>query len=85
MKINPMHSVQAYKKLQESQQKQNDGKSARADQVQISSEAKEMAKQKGIPPERQEKINDVKAKIDNGTYKINHNEVARKIYDFWNQ
>lgn len=80
-----MQSVQAYRKLQEAQQKQNQEQIKKSDQVEISSEAKEMAKSQGVSPERQERVNEVKEQIEQGTYKVNHQEVAKKFYDFWNQ
>lgn len=84
MKINPMHSVQAYRKLQEVQERHKQDQVKRQDQVEISSEAKEMAKSTEISAERMERVQEVKQQIENGTYKVNHQEVAKKIYDFWN-
>ncbi|WP_416147315.1 flagellar biosynthesis anti-sigma factor FlgM [Salipaludibacillus sp. HK11] len=85
MKINPMQSVQAYNKLQESQDRQQKTQTKRADQVEISSEAKQMAKSKEISAERQERVNEVKTQIDQGTYKVNAQEVAKKFYEFWDK
>lgn len=85
MKINPMQSVQAYQKLQETQSRQKQDQTKRSDQVEISSEAKEMAKSKGISTERQERVNEVKGQIEKGTYKVNHQEVAQKFYEFWDR
>ncbi|SES30274.1 flagellar biosynthesis anti-sigma factor FlgM [Salipaludibacillus aurantiacus] len=84
MKINPMHSIQAYRKLQETQQKHND-KTTRSDQVEISSEAKEMAKSTDVSAQRQQRVDEVKAQIEKGTYEINHKAVAKKFYEFWNK
>ncbi|WP_280769577.1 flagellar biosynthesis anti-sigma factor FlgM [Salipaludibacillus daqingensis] len=85
MKINPMHSVQAYRKLQETQDRQQNEQTKRSDKVEISSEAKEMAKSKEISAERQERVNEVKSQIEKGTYKVNHQEVAKKFYEFWDR
>jgi len=85
MKINPMQSVQAYRKLQETQDRQQQDQTKRSDQVEISSEAKQMAKSKEISAERQERINEVKSQIEEGTYKVNHQEVAKKFYEFWDR
>lgn len=85
MKINPMQSVQAYRKLQETQDRQQQSQAKRSDQVEISAEAKEMAKSKEISAERQERVNDVKVQIEKGTYKVNHQEVAKKFYEFWDR
>ncbi len=86
MKINPMQSVQqAYRKLQETQDRQQQSQTKRSDQVEISSEAKEMARAKELSAERQERVNEVKDQIDKGTYKVNHEEVAKKFYEFWDR
>ncbi len=80
-----MHSVQAYRKLQETQDRQQNEQTKRSDKVEISSEAKEMAKSKEISAERQERVNEVKSQIEKGTYKVNHQEVAKKFYEFWDR
>ncbi len=54
------------------------------DQVQISSRAKEMYDMKtAVSTERQEKINALKAQIESGEYKVNSQEVADKVFQFW--
>ncbi|MCR6095059.1 flagellar biosynthesis anti-sigma factor FlgM [Salipaludibacillus agaradhaerens] len=83
MKINPAHSIQQYRKSQEAQQKVDQNKINQSDKVQISEAAKKMAEGSEISPERQEHVNQVKQQIENGTYKINHQEIAKKLYEFW--
>lgn len=54
------------------------------DQLQISQQAKEMfEKNVGVDPSRQEKINTLKAQIQNGEYQVNSEKVADKVYQFW--
>ncbi|MFE8696494.1 flagellar biosynthesis anti-sigma factor FlgM [Cytobacillus sp. FJAT-53684] len=57
----------------------------RKDQLEISTEAMQL--QQGgnqIEIERQQKVNELKSKVESGEYKVNPEEVARKIYSFWN-
>ncbi|QKS72360.1 flagellar biosynthesis anti-sigma factor FlgM [Paenalkalicoccus suaedae] len=84
MKINPMHSVQAYRKLQEAQERTDGVKSQKADKLEISSEAKEMAKSQEVLAARSKRVEELKDQVQNGTYKVNHQTVANKLYDFWN-
>lgn len=84
MKINPLHSVNPYQKRQEITSKRKTAASQR-DEVQISAEAKQMQQSSQISLERQEKIKEIKEKIDKGTYKVNAHEVARKFYEFWSK
>lgn len=85
MKINPMHSVKAYQKNQEVQELQKQDQVKKQDQVEISSEAKKMAKSSEISTDRMELVQEVKQQVNSGTYKVNHEEVAKKLYDFWNK
>lgn len=55
------------------------------DQVEISPEAKLMQQESKIVADRQEKMEALKEKVQNGEYKVNSQEVARKFYDFWNE
>ncbi|MBU9711767.1 flagellar biosynthesis anti-sigma factor FlgM [Evansella tamaricis] len=84
MKINPMHSVHAYQKAQEVGGKKKVATSKNQDRLDISLEAKKMQESSKFSAERQEKVDQVKAKIENGTYEVNAREVAKKFYDYWN-
>ncbi|MDQ0254526.1 negative regulator of flagellin synthesis FlgM [Evansella vedderi] len=85
MKINPLHSVNAYRKQQEVNVQKTSSISQKRDQVQISSAAKKMQQSTQISAERQEKLNQIKEKIDSGTYEVKPKEVARKFYEFWDK
>ncbi|RKL68327.1 flagellar biosynthesis anti-sigma factor FlgM [Salipaludibacillus neizhouensis] len=85
MKINPMHSVKAYQKSQEVQERQKKDHVKKQDQVEISPEAKKLANTPGISADRMERVQEVKEQVNNGTYKVNPEEVAKKLYDFWNK
>ena len=53
------------------------------DELQISSEAKEMYGKNIQAVERQEKINAIKAQVQSGEYKVDHQKVADKLFGFW--
>lgn len=59
-------------------------KTSSSDQVQISTEAMEMQKGSRIETERQAKVDELKNKIESGEYQVNPREVAKKMYEFWN-
>lgn len=54
------------------------GSSKTADKIEISKEALRLQKQQ-VDPARQEKIQDLKRQIEDGTYTIDYTEVARKM------
>lgn len=57
---------------------------SKRDKLEISSEALELQKGNPLELERQQKVEQLKAKVESGEYEINPREVAKKIYDFWN-
>lgn len=59
-------------------------KTSSTDQVQISTEAMELQKGSRIETERQAKVEELKNKIESGEYQVNPREVAKKMYEFWN-
>lgn len=84
MKINGLNhsnNIHAYKKNQENVQSAQ-GKKQR-DQLEISSEAKQLQKKSQFADGRQEKINSIKAKIDAGEYNVDAFNTAKKFYNFW--
>ena len=51
--------------------------------LKYSPEALELQKGDQFEIERQQKVTELKSKVDSGEYKINPKEVARKMYSFW--
>ncbi|QOY37017.1 flagellar biosynthesis anti-sigma factor FlgM [Anaerobacillus isosaccharinicus] len=85
MKINPYGNIQnIYKKSIEKQQPKADV-SKKADKLEISTEAKLMQQETRISTERKEKVEQLKAQVQSGEYKVNPQEVAKKFYEFWNE
>lgn len=85
MRINPYQSIQHIYRQQVEKANVKKETRQKGDQVEISSEALEM--QKGTPLEkaRQEKVAELKKKIESGEYKVNAKAVAAKFYEFWNE
>ncbi|MFJ7858075.1 flagellar biosynthesis anti-sigma factor FlgM [Peribacillus sp. NPDC097206] len=60
-----------------------DSKVNPSDKVEISSAAKEMQQLSPIPAARQAKVDELKIQVENGTYKINAQETAKGLIDFY--
>ncbi|WP_209121475.1 flagellar biosynthesis anti-sigma factor FlgM [Alkalihalobacillus sp. BA299] len=84
MKINPYQSIQnnPYRKQVEKQTSTNET-STKKDQIQISKAALELQQSTRIDAARQEKVSELKEKIQSGTYKVDAQAVANKLYDYW--
>ncbi|MBM7645040.1 negative regulator of flagellin synthesis FlgM [Scopulibacillus daqui] len=87
MKIDAYHGIQKYQSYQKQSERNKElfKKTPEQDQVEISSKAKQLQKTSDFEAQRKEKIARLKAEIDNGTYKIKPEEIAKKLYDFWNR
>lgn len=55
------------------------------DKIEISAEAKQMQDVHRFEEIRKEKIDRIKAKIDAGTYSVSAEQVAARLYAYWNQ
>ncbi|MEE6134133.1 flagellar biosynthesis anti-sigma factor FlgM [Bacillus sp. 1780r2a1] len=83
MKINSTHSsrINPYQKAAEKMEKaQQTGK---RDGVQISKEAKELQQMSTKATEHSAKVEQLKQQIENGTYKVNAEEVAKGLINFY--
>lgn len=84
MKINNMGSINTNPYRKQIEKAERLQKSANTDKIQISSEAMELQKGSRIETERQAKVEELKNKIESGDYQVNPHEVAKKMYEFWN-
>jgi negative regulator of flagellin synthesis FlgM len=83
MKINGTNRVGAvnqYKKAQDVQQQNVHGKKGKKDQVEISSEAKELLETQGVTSP--ETLDSLKKSIADGTYHVDAKTLAEKIFPF---
>ena len=58
-------------------------KATQTDKVEISSAAKQLQETSPITVERQQKVEALKQQVQSGTYKVNAEDVAKSVYDFY--
>lgn len=85
MKIHKPSGASAVNPYQKQQQIKTDQRKSEfgKDQVQISSQAKELLKKNSHEINRQERIDQLKQQIKNGEYQVDSRKVAERIYEFW--
>ncbi|MBM7551436.1 flagellar biosynthesis anti-sigma factor FlgM [Thalassobacillus pellis] len=54
------------------------------DNIQISSQAKQLQESTKVQAEREKKVAELKQAIDNGSYKVDSEAAAKKMIEFWN-
>ncbi|PLS17867.1 flagellar biosynthesis anti-sigma factor FlgM [Bacillus sp. M6-12] len=84
MKINNFNRVNLNPYIKQAEKLEKAEKAGRKDKVEISPEAKELQQVSQIELERQEKVKKISEQIKAGEYEIKPEEIARKLYDFWN-
>ncbi len=57
--------------------------SSRKDKIEISTTAKEMQHSSQFVAERQAKVEKIKLSLENGTYSVNVNEIAKSMINFY--
>lgn len=84
MKINPigLQAINSYKKQTRTDNAANVQKSF-ADHIEISSKAKEMQATNTYAAERADRIKQLKADIDAGTYKVDAKQVAQDMLKYY--
>lgn len=84
MKINPINlqAINSYSK-QARPAKSTDAKKTFADQIEISSKAKEMQATSTYANERAERMKKIKEEIDSGTYKVDAKQVAADMLKYY--
>ena len=83
MKINNFRPVNMnpYNKQMEKQEQLQSSK--QKDKIEISPEALELQRGNQHEIDRQERVNELKSKVQSGEYKVNPEEIAHKMYSFW--
>ncbi|WP_440894773.1 flagellar biosynthesis anti-sigma factor FlgM [Amphibacillus sp. Q70] len=76
-KVNPYQ-----KQLQKHEQTRTE-KQVKADQLQISDQAKKMQELSGVHPARQKRVETIKAQVDAGNYKVDPEKAAKGLLSFW--
>ncbi|KAA9022057.1 flagellar biosynthesis anti-sigma factor FlgM [Niallia endozanthoxylica] len=74
--MNPYNKLDKIGKLQAQSVNQKD-------KIEISKEALEMQITNQYEAERQQRVDELKNKIESGEYKVNPQELAKKMYSYW--
>lgn len=84
MKINNIgaSSVNPYKKQLNKIDQISKSSHQKADKVEISASAKELQGSLKIPQERQAKVEELKIQVENGSYKIEPQKIAKGLVNF---
>lgn len=87
MKINNVNLpiVNPYKANELNVQKSIQNKHTQTDKLEISSKAKQLSETSSYTTERNERIQEIKAQIDAGTYKIDSEELAKNLISYYNR
>lgn len=87
MKINNigLSKLNPYNRNANQINREQQNKSSAADKVEISTTAKEMQQISQHTAERKEKIANIKAQVENGTYEIDPDKIAKSIYKYYFQ
>jgi negative regulator of flagellin synthesis FlgM len=85
MRINHFNSIQnnPYKNQVQNMKHEKVQSGYKKDELQISDEAKILLSSSKFEQDRAEKISEIKSQVDKGTYKVNVNETAKSIINFW--
>jgi negative regulator of flagellin synthesis FlgM len=85
MRINHFNSIQnnPYKNQVQNMKQEKVQSGYKKDELQISEEAKTLLSSSKYETDRAEKISEIKSQVDKGTYKVNVNETAKSIINFW--
>ena len=85
MKINNFRpsGVNPYNNQQNKMDQLGKLKQKKTDVVEISREAKEMQSISSIEKERQTKVEELKAQVQDGTYNLQPNQIAKSMIDYY--
>lgn len=87
MKINVYQPIQPYTNynITKSADQPSVPLTGKNDKVEISPEAKRLQGTQRLEEARQQKVEQIKAQVDAGTYQVSSENVAKKLYDYWNK
>lgn len=85
MKINNFGSsgINPYKRQMNNMENAKSSAKSGSDKVEISATAKEMQQLSQYSASRQERVEQLKLQVQNGTYKVNPEQVAKSMIDFY--
>lgn len=87
MKINNVNlpAVNPYKANELNMKKTVSNTQAQTDKIEISSKAKQLSEISLYTTERNERIQEIKEQIDAGTYRVDSQEIAKKLISYYNK
>ncbi|UJL45346.1 flagellar biosynthesis anti-sigma factor FlgM [Virgibacillus sp. NKC19-16] len=87
MKINGSNhtNFNPYKNNQIQKQAEIKNDSNKKDQVEISSQAKQLLESEKTNAQRDSYVQEIKNQVESGEYKVNHEKTAQKMIDFWSR
>lgn len=85
MKINnnPIPPVNPYRANQVKSEKANLEKTVQSDRLEISKEAKQLSEASPVTAKRNEKVSELKAQIQAGTYEVNAEKLASDLIGYY--
>lgn len=85
MKINPFgtQGINPYKRQMNKLDSVSKAVTKNADKVEISAAAKDLQGVSQISVQRQEKVDQLKIQVENGTYKVDPRETAKSMVNFF--
>ncbi|GGL54575.1 flagellar biosynthesis anti-sigma factor FlgM [Sporolactobacillus putidus] len=86
MKINHYQPIQPYTNFKPGKPAEQPSAPAGGnDKIEISPEAKRLQGSQRLEEGRRQKVDQIKAQVDAGTYHVGSEDVAKKMYAYWNQ
>jgi len=82
---NQSNQVNPYQKQHQKYLQTDKQKHVKVDQLHISDQAKKLQESNDIHPARQERVEQIKAEVESGRYKIEAEKIAKKILSFWDR
>ena len=87
MKINRINipAVNPYKANQLKAEQAEQKNQMKTDKLEISSEAKQLSEKSSITVERNERVQQLKAQVESGTYKVDADQLAANLVKYFNK
>ncbi|WP_087972567.1 flagellar biosynthesis anti-sigma factor FlgM [Oceanobacillus rekensis] len=85
MKINGPNQTNFNPYKQQIQKQSEVKKDIQKDQIEISSQAKQLQEKDKISEKRASHVQEIKQAVDSGSYKVNQEKVAQKMLEFWSK
>lgn len=87
MKINKINTpaINPYRQAQVKAEQANEQTKVKTDKLEISSEAKQLSEVSPVTIKRNEKVQQLKAQIESGTYQVDAEKLASNLMKYFNK